>query len=401
MLENEHEVGTFAGKRPQRGEGRSKRNRIHPRNWGYSNHLDRVFSLRCFQDLVRLRVFPDAKDISESFGALQAALRDGVGDGTSASAKAAEKLDHVLCLSVGDGATARTATLAAFLTGWHAVSVDPLLRPDWCGDGPHGVQRLSGFAAKFEDFMADAAALAGIAAAVGTPRAGGAADGGGGGGGESDDDAVLERRIDSAAAEAPGAHSSPAAGSAAQCSNKRAKKGAAAADHDQAGVLLAFAKTHRAEWVGWLRGPASSPHAEGGVEVDGVADVIMGHRGTPMTDPRLYPPPALARFRAHVQGFTAEAGSNAQDSAVEPPDGTSGGGSGSSSGSSSSSGCGGGSGGGGVKQLVILAVHAHFNFRGPAAIESVRRSFGYPPTCVVFLPCCHRYNPTLDLGRAP
>lgn len=71
---------------------RGKRNRIHENNWGYTTYLDRVFGLNCFevrrflfvmtrrfkshsQELVRLRVFPDAKDISESFGAIEAALR--------------------------------------------------------------------------------------------------------------------------------------------------------------------------------------------------------------------------------------------------------------------------------------------------------------------------------------
>ena len=54
------------------GEKRGRRNRIRPQNWGYTTYLDRVFGMRCFEDLVRLRVFPDAKDISESYGALQA-----------------------------------------------------------------------------------------------------------------------------------------------------------------------------------------------------------------------------------------------------------------------------------------------------------------------------------------
>ena len=40
-------------------------------NWGYTTYLDRLFSMRCFEDLVRLRLFPGAKDMSESMGALQ------------------------------------------------------------------------------------------------------------------------------------------------------------------------------------------------------------------------------------------------------------------------------------------------------------------------------------------
>ena len=59
------------------GQPRSSADRIRPRNWGYTTYLDRVFGMRCFEDIVRLRVFPDAKDISESYGVLQAAIRRG------------------------------------------------------------------------------------------------------------------------------------------------------------------------------------------------------------------------------------------------------------------------------------------------------------------------------------
>lgn len=66
-----------AGSTERSGRSGGRRNRIHPRNWGYTTYLDRVFGMRCFNELVRLRVFPDAKDISESYGALQAAARYG------------------------------------------------------------------------------------------------------------------------------------------------------------------------------------------------------------------------------------------------------------------------------------------------------------------------------------
>ena len=66
-----------AGSAGRSGRSGGRRNRIHPRNWGYTTYLDRVFGMRCFNDLVRMRVFPDAKDISESYGALQAAARYG------------------------------------------------------------------------------------------------------------------------------------------------------------------------------------------------------------------------------------------------------------------------------------------------------------------------------------
>ena len=40
--------------------------------WGFTQHIDAVWSMKCFKELM-LDVFPDAKDISESMGALRAA----------------------------------------------------------------------------------------------------------------------------------------------------------------------------------------------------------------------------------------------------------------------------------------------------------------------------------------
>mmetsp|Transcript_27959 Transcript_27959/g.87094 ORF Transcript_27959/g.87094 Transcript_27959/m.87094 type:complete len:300 (-) Transcript_27959:48-947(-) len=126
---------------------RKQRSRLHPRNWGYTTYLDRVFSLNCFFDLVRLQVFPGAKDISESYGAIAAAFRH------CGLAPSPEKAKGVLCLAVGDGATPRTASLAAFITRWTCVSIDPALRPEWAGDTPQEVRSLHGFRGTLEDWV--------------------------------------------------------------------------------------------------------------------------------------------------------------------------------------------------------------------------------------------------------
>jgi hypothetical protein len=235
-----------ASARPSQG------NRIRPRNWGFTTYLDRVFGMRCFEDLVRLRVFPDAKDISESYGVIQAAIRQGMllsppgtaaattGGGepqppptlgkkaTARRARDAERQRGVLCISIGDGSTPRTACLAAYLTAWQCVSVDPALREEWAADSPRGVGRLTGVSAPFEDFMQQHDALEAIRAAV---------------------------------------------------------------------------------------------------EVDG--------------------------------------------------------------------------GRGSVEHLVLLCVHAHHRFQGPACMDAVRQAFGDPPTTCVALPCCPTFNPMKDIGRAP
>lgn len=121
-----------------------------PHNFGYTTYLDKCFALTCFPELMALRVFPNVKDISESMAALAAARRHLTGGAPAAV---------VRCVVVGDGNTPRTAALAAFLTDWQCVSVDPAMKPGWQG-GPdkHGVQRLTCHALTWEDYVVAAAA---------------------------------------------------------------------------------------------------------------------------------------------------------------------------------------------------------------------------------------------------
>ena len=130
---------------------------------GAGRYLDRVFGMRCFEDIVRLQVFPDAKDITESYGALQAAARLGgiVGPaGTQLDSRQAERRRGVLCINIGDGSTPRTAVLAAYLTSWTAVSIDPAMRECWRGTHPRGVAGVSSFGLTLEDWAADPELLA-------------------------------------------------------------------------------------------------------------------------------------------------------------------------------------------------------------------------------------------------
>ena len=114
--------------------------RIRPGNFGYVNYVDSLFQMGCFEDIVRLRLFPSAKDVSESMGALQAAATfmnatpagrtcipiPTEGGPASVSVPALEKkvtasrarwrAPGVLMLAVGDGSTPQTAGLASFLT---------------------------------------------------------------------------------------------------------------------------------------------------------------------------------------------------------------------------------------------------------------------------------------------
>ena len=55
------------------------------------------------------------------------------------------------------------------------------------------------------------------------------------------------------------------------------------------------------------------------------------------------------------------------------------------------------------RQLLLLCVHSHNRFTGPAAIGSVRSALGlqHVPCCLVFVPCCPGFSPGKDIGRPP
>ncbi len=116
-----------------------------PNNFGYCNYLDQLFSMNCFPDIVSLKAFTSAKDVSESMAALQAASEHGTLVKTKGS--------KVKCLCIGDGSTPRTAVLACFLQKWECVSIDPALKEDWKGSQPKNIRGLIGFGGTLEEYL--------------------------------------------------------------------------------------------------------------------------------------------------------------------------------------------------------------------------------------------------------
>lgn len=112
--------------------------------------------MRCFPDVVGLRAFTTAKDVTESMGAIHAASKHGNitenGGGISEAGKA-RRGRGALCLCIGDGSTPRTAVLAAFIERWEwIVSIDPALGQEWVGRH-ETVQGLTGYAGTLEQFL--------------------------------------------------------------------------------------------------------------------------------------------------------------------------------------------------------------------------------------------------------
>lgn len=86
-------------------------------------YLQEFVKLNCAVDLLALKLFPNAKEITESMAAFR-----GVMDIIANAANLKANDPNVVLVSVGDGVTPRTAALFAFRTEWRCWSVDPLLR---------------------------------------------------------------------------------------------------------------------------------------------------------------------------------------------------------------------------------------------------------------------------------
>lgn len=101
-----------------------------------SRYIDEFIRLSCAPDLLALKLFPNAKEITESLGAYNAVRQHlwlNFGDSS------------ICVLVVGDGVVPRTAATFAFRSRWTCYSVDPRMRDNrW----DLKVQRLHVFRAK-------------------------------------------------------------------------------------------------------------------------------------------------------------------------------------------------------------------------------------------------------------
>ena len=87
-------------------------------------YLTLFIKWECAPKLLGLRLFPDAKEITESMGCLYAIRAHARECGFNFATR------DVTAVVVGDGAKPRTAALACFLTRWRRViAVDPILDP--------------------------------------------------------------------------------------------------------------------------------------------------------------------------------------------------------------------------------------------------------------------------------
>jgi hypothetical protein len=120
-----------------------------------SRYLDELVRLKSGPDMLARGFFPNAKEVSESFGAYNAArkhLRDiaPLGD------------PDITVAIVGDGNSPRTAATFAYRTAWRCLSIDPRMRDHWAGNN-HGIARLQCVKARVEECASQAGKLVVVA----------------------------------------------------------------------------------------------------------------------------------------------------------------------------------------------------------------------------------------------
>lgn len=84
-----------------------------------SRYLDWLVTSKCGADMLENKLFPNAKEVTESFGCFNASKH--LGDGWEWNRP------DISVFVVGDGHRPRTAATFALRSNWNALSIDPLL----------------------------------------------------------------------------------------------------------------------------------------------------------------------------------------------------------------------------------------------------------------------------------
>jgi hypothetical protein len=108
-------------------------------------YMDEFIKLKCAPDMLLLNLFPDVKEITESFATYNAVRKHfkHTYDFSDPS---------VTIIVVGDGSTPRTAATFAFRSNWECISVDPNLK---IRDRYQQIKRLEIFDSKIEECSFD------------------------------------------------------------------------------------------------------------------------------------------------------------------------------------------------------------------------------------------------------
>ncbi|GAB5367160.1 hypothetical protein AAMO2058_001205700 [Amorphochlora amoebiformis] len=84
-------------------------------------YIDEFLMTRCAGDLLDLKLYPNAKEVTESFS-MFSAIRKHLKEDFD------PKDPSIVCIVVGDGCTPRTAAMISYRTRWTVHSVDPMMK---------------------------------------------------------------------------------------------------------------------------------------------------------------------------------------------------------------------------------------------------------------------------------
>ena len=100
-------------------------------NSSHLEYLDEFLQLKCAPDLIEMGLFPNAKEITESFS-MWRALKEHIFPHLSKRSENCRENRCDAIIVVGDGMTPRTGALCAYLTkgSWLSISIDPIIQYD-------------------------------------------------------------------------------------------------------------------------------------------------------------------------------------------------------------------------------------------------------------------------------
>lgn len=99
-----------------------------------TRYLDEFLRLKCAPELADLRLYPNGKELTESFAMYRGIVK---------MLRPERLAEPIRLIDVGSGKQPRNAALFAFRSQWDCIAVDPRLDPNWISRNGRRVARLT------------------------------------------------------------------------------------------------------------------------------------------------------------------------------------------------------------------------------------------------------------------
>ena len=114
-------------------------------------YINSFLGLACSVDMLTWKIYPNAKELSESMGCFEALRNHIIGPPEHSPFQLNDPT--VKCICPGDGASPSTGAMVAMRSAWEVYSVDPLIKDkkEW-----KNIKRLNIVQKRIEDFSIEA-----------------------------------------------------------------------------------------------------------------------------------------------------------------------------------------------------------------------------------------------------